>query len=170
MEDATRNGRAVTTNLAKRGFAADEPTSPRATLRSCMSESTDGHAIILVVERDPHVRELESYFLEEAGYSVEFAEDGLAALELARELHPDVVITEILVPKLDGLALCRTLKREPATAHVAVLIFSILMADERANEAGADAYLRKPLAEHRLVDTVRELVALRRRAATGKES
>jgi CheY-like chemotaxis protein len=122
-------------------------------------------ALILVVERDPHVRELEAFFLEEAGYSVEFASDGIAALERARELHPDILITEILVPKLDGLALCRKLKAEPGTRNIAVLVFSIMLAAGRAREAGADAFLRKPLVESRLVETVRELIAAR--AAAG---
>jgi CheY-like chemotaxis protein len=63
-------------------------------------------ALILCVERDPHMRELEAYFLDQAGFVVHFAEDGERALELARSLKPAVVITEILVPKLDGLALC----------------------------------------------------------------
>lgn len=129
-----------------------------------MSATGNGQALILVVERDPHVRELESFFLEEAGYGVEFADDGLSALERARVLLPKVVITEILVPRLDGLALCRKLKEDPVTADAAVLVFSILLAEERAREAGADAFLRKPLAEKRLVDTVRELLALRREA------
>jgi DNA-binding response OmpR family regulator len=126
-------------------------------------------AIILVVERDPHVRELESYFLKEAGYGVEFADDGLVALELARTLRPRIVITEILVPKLDGLALCRKLKEEPSTRHITVLIFSLLLAADRAREAGADAFLRKPLGERRLVDTVRALLA-ERADNSGKES
>lgn len=118
-------------------------------------------ALILVVERDPHVRELEQYFLEEAGYVVEFADDGLAALAQARTLHPHILITEILVPRLDGLALCRKIKADPATRHIAVLVFSILLAEGRAREAGADSFLRKPLAEKRLVETVRELLASR---------
>jgi CheY-like chemotaxis protein len=126
-------------------------------------------ALILVVERDPHVRELEAYFLEEAGYSVEFAADGLTALARARELRPDILITEILVPKLDGLALCRKLKADPDTGGIAVLVFSIMMAAGRAREAGADAFLRKPLVESRLVDTVRELIAARD-AAQARES
>jgi CheY-like chemotaxis protein len=120
-----------------------------------------GRALILVVERDPHVRELERYFLEDAGYEVAFLDDGLAAIEQARTLRPQIIITEILVPRLDGLALCRRIKADPETRGIAVLIFSILLADERAREAGADAFLRKPLAEKRLVETVRELVALR---------
>jgi CheY-like chemotaxis protein len=132
-----------------------------------LSDRTEsGRAIILVVERDPYVRELEAYFLGEAGFSVEFAEDGLSALARARELRPDILITEILVPRLDGLALCRKLKGETATRDIAVLVFSILMAAERAREAGADAFLRKPLVESRLVDTVRELMAARAAART----
>src|SRR5690349_23500506 len=120
--------------------------------------------LILVVERDPHVRELEAHFLDEAGYEVEFAADGRAALERARQRLPDIVITEILVPKLDGLALCRQLKADPRTRPIAVLIFSILAARARASEAGADAFLLKPLAEHRLVGTVQTLMEKRLRA------
>jgi CheY-like chemotaxis protein len=120
-----------------------------------------GRAIILVVERDPHVRELEAFFLNEAGYAVEFADDGPTALERTRRLRPDLVITEILVPKLDGLALCRQLKEDPETREVQVLIFSVLAASTRAREAGADAFLLKPLAERRLVETVRQLMARR---------
>jgi len=128
----------------------------------------DGGALILVVERDPHVRELEAFFLKEAGFAVEFADDGAIALERARKLRPHLVITEILVPRLDGLALCRQLKADPETQGIMVLIFSILTASVRAREAGADAFLRKPLAEQRLVDTVRQLMAERDEGLTGE--
>jgi DNA-binding response OmpR family regulator len=120
-----------------------------------------GRALILVVERDPHVRDLEAYFLNEAGYEVEFVGDGATALAMVRDVAPRIVITEILVPKLDGLALCRAIKKDAVLQATAVLIFSILAAERRALEAGADAFLMKPLAEHRLVETVRALVALR---------
>ena len=121
----------------------------------------NGKAIILVVERDPHVRELESHFLHEAGYAVEFEQNGESALEQARRIVPDIIITEILVPMLDGLSLCRQLKADPRTHDTAVLVFSILAAAGRAKEAGADAFLLKPLAEHTLVDTVRQLLEAR---------
>ena len=117
-----------------------------------------GKAIILVVDRDPHVRELEEHFLREAGFSVAFAEDGDGALVEAQKILPDILITEILVPALDGLALCRRLKADPRTRDIAVLVFSILAAGGRAREAGADAFLLKPLGEHALVDTVRRLL------------
>jgi DNA-binding response OmpR family regulator len=125
-----------------------------------------GGAVILVVERDPHIRELESYFLEKAGYSVEFARDGVQAFDLVVNLIPDIVITEILVPKLDGLSLCRQIKRRRELSGTSVLVFSILAAATRAREAGADAFLMKPLAEQKLVETVKELLAQRESIAS----
>ena len=121
----------------------------------------NGKAMILVVDRDPHVRELESHFLHRAGYSVEFEHNGSGALEQARKILPDIVITEILVPMLDGLSLCRRLKADPETRDIAVVVFSILAAEGRAREAGADAFLLKPLAEHTLVETVPQLLEAR---------
>ena len=116
-------------------------------------------AVILVVERDPHVRELEAFFLDRAGFSVDFARDGEDAWDLARSLKPDVVISEVLVPRLDGLALCRRIKESPETARTKVLIFSILAAASRAQDAGADAFIMKPLAEQKLVETVQALIS-----------
>jgi two-component system response regulator MprA len=123
-----------------------------------------GKAIILVVDRDPHVRDLEAHFLDHAGFSVVFAENGESALENARRISPDIVITEILVPGIDGLTLCRQLKADPQTRAIAVLVFSILSAAARAREAGADAFLRKPLADRLLIDTVERLLEAQRKA------
>lgn len=120
----------------------------------------DRRALILVVERNPLVQRLEKYFLEQAGYEVEFAADGLVALERARELRPGILVTEILVPKLDGLSLCHTLKAEEHTRDTRVLVFSHLHAEDRAREAGADAFLLKPLDETRLIETVEKLIRI----------
>jgi DNA-binding response OmpR family regulator len=115
-------------------------------------------ALILVVERDSHIKNLERFFLEQAGYRVEFADDGLQGLERARVLLPRIVVTEIMLPRLDGLKVCRSLKSDPATKGIAVLVFSILSAEDRALEAGADAFLLKPLDDARLIDTVTKLL------------
>lgn len=113
---------------------------------------------ILLVERDPHVRALAAHFLGEAGHRVELASDGTQALERARTLELDLVVCEILVPKLDGLALCRQLKAGAATRHVLVLVVSILAAGARASDAGADGFLLKPLSQHRLIAMVQDLI------------
>jgi DNA-binding response OmpR family regulator len=127
-------------------------------------------ALVLVVERDPHVRDLERFFLHEAGFAVDFAEDGIAALETVRARKPAIIVTEIIVPRLDGLALCRKVKQDPALAGTVVLVFSILAAQGRARDAGADAFLMKPLAERRLVDTVKTLLANRAAARPRSQS
>ena len=132
-------------------------------------EAGSGHGtqlLVLVVERDPHVRELEAHFLKQAGFEVAFATDGHEALAQARAQLPHVLITEVLVPKLDGLALCRQLKQDERTRGIRVLVFSILAASSRALEAGADAFLKKPLAEQRLITTVKSLIDNHRQQAS----
>jgi CheY-like chemotaxis protein len=130
------------------------------------SMGSDRRALILVVERDYHIRALERFFLEEAGFAVEFADDGMKGLELARQMLPAVLITEILVPRMDGLSVCRALKSDPVTREMIVLVFSILAAEERAREAGADGFLRKPLNDVFLIETIEKLLHQHRRQET----
>ena len=120
------------------------------------------------MERNPIVQRLEKFFLEQAGYSVEFVNDGLSALARAQELRPAILVTEILVPKLDGLAVCKKLKANPETRSIVVLIFSHLEAEERALEAGADAFLRKPIEDELLIDTLEKLIAKHRESSRGE--
>ena len=144
--------------------AIDQSQAREVPVSSTTTSHRGGRAIILVVERDPNIRDLEAYFLNEAGFAVEFASDGVTALEHAQKIRPDIIITEVLVPKLDGLSLCRRIKSDENLRNTVVLIFSILAVQARARDAGADAFLMKPLAEQRLVDTVRQL--LKQRSAT----
>ena len=137
---------------------------PAAASDTAEASTVYQRALILVVERNPVVQHLERYFLEQAGYTVEFATDGMSALERARELRPQIVVTEIMVQALDGLSLCRMLKAEPETAHARVLIFSHLHAEDRAREVGADAFLLKPLSEELLIETVERLIASQSKA------
>lgn len=115
---------------------------------------------ILIAERDRNVKDLERHFLESAGFSVEFADDGTLALSRARLSLPQIVITEILIPKLDGLQLCRELKQDPTTRDIPVIVFSVLAAEARAKEAGANAFLRKPLVPAVLLGTIQRLATL----------
>lgn len=116
---------------------------------------------ILIAEGDRRVRQLQSHFLGVAGFVVEFVDDGMQALDRAREGRPALIVTEILIPKLDGLALCRRLREDPATREIPVLVFSILAAEARAGEAGASAFLRKPLIDSIFVASIRDLIAAR---------
>ena len=130
-------------------------------------DSPAQRALILVVERNTAVQRLERFFLEQAGYSVEFASDGQLALARAQELRPKIVVTEILVPRLDGLSLCRALKSDPRTSSIIILVFSHLHAEDRALEAGADAFMVKPIEEESLIDIVSKLLEIRRERVGG---
>lgn len=115
---------------------------------------------VLIVERDLSVRKLQTLFLERAGFTVKFADDGTGALECALRRPPAAVITEILVPKMDGLALCRALRENPRTRATPIIVFSILGAAQRASEAGATMFLRKPLVDSTFVAAVQTVTAV----------
>lgn len=115
--------------------------------------------MILIAERDQSVRRLQTLFLERAGFTVEFVDDGRQALERALLTPPALLITEILIPRLDGLALCRALRADARTSATPIMIFSILGAAQRAAEAGATAFLRKPLVDSIFVAAVQDLIA-----------
>jgi two-component system response regulator MprA len=132
---------------------------------SQIEKVSDRRALILVVERNPIVQRLEKYFLEQAGYTPEFVADGIWALARARDLHPQILVTEILVPKMDGLSLCHALKSDPSTSDIRVLVFSHLHAEDRAREAGADAFLIKPLNEVLLIENVERLIGTTKRSS-----
>jgi adenylate cyclase len=98
--------------------------------------------------------------LEDDGHDVVSAHDGTEGQRLARERQPDLVITDVEMPGLDGFALCKALKTDPATAHIPVLICSSLgeATDlERGFDAGADDYLVKPVLPEEITTRVRAL-------------
>ncbi|HEY0810772.1 MAG TPA: response regulator [Longimicrobiales bacterium] len=120
--------------------------------------------MILIAERDHSVRELQRHFLCQAGFDVCFVDDGEAALNKARSARINLIIAEILIPKIDGLSLCRRLREDPLTDSIPVIVFSILAAAGRATEAGAAAFLRKPLVESVFLATVRDVIAAQPKA------
>jgi len=124
-----------------------------------MPSQHPGPLLVLIAERDQSVRELEHHYLDKAGFVVEFVGDGEAALERVRQTSPALVVTEILIPKIDGLTLCRRLRDDPATHDIPVVVLSILAAAARAGEAGARAFLRKPLVESIFLATIHDVIA-----------
>ena len=114
---------------------------------------------VFAVERDKHVRALLREFLDPAVYTLDFFDDGVSALTAVRTKPPDLVILEILVPKLDGLGLCRAIKTTTPPPTTPVLVLSIMSASDRAKLAGADAFMLKPIERSRLLGTVEKLLA-----------
>ncbi|MEB2311220.1 MAG: response regulator [Sorangiineae bacterium] len=121
---------------------------------------------VVVVDDDPAVVWFLSGLLEAAGAEVLEAHDGERALELARSAWPDLVISDVLMPGLDGFALCREIKRDAAIRDVPVILLSwkedLL---QRVRELGADAdgYLRKEATASQVIQRVREVLRPRAR-------
>lgn len=124
-----------------------------------MQLTRSGAPVVLIAERDRVVRDLESYALERAGFRVEFADDGQEALARVQLSLPALLITEILLPRMDGLTLCRQLREDASTRDVPVIVLSVLSAQARAEEAGAKAYLRKPFVESLFLAIVDQTLA-----------
>ena len=106
--------------------------------------------LVLVAEDDPATLRIAQLLLERMGYGVLLASDGREALNLASDLKPDLVLTDALMPKLDGRQLCLQLKQHPQTQHIKVVIMTGLYTQARsAAEAithyRADAFLKKPV-------------------------
>src|SRR5688500_19839985 len=139
--------RCITVRAVSRSPSSLNGLSPSVPIMSTVKpdnaqlSALNQRALILVVERNPVVQRLKRYFLEQAGYGVEFAADGRSALDRARELCPSIVVTEIMVPVLDGLRLWCIIKSEPKTTNARVHIFRRLTEEARSREVGADAIL-----------------------------
>ncbi|HEV7557502.1 MAG TPA: response regulator [Kofleriaceae bacterium] len=126
-----------------------------------LGATTRAKKLILLADDSPLIHRHTVPILEDDGYEVLSANDGAEAIQLALEHHPDLVITDVEMPKLDGYAVCKALKSDPATSHVPVLICSSLgqATDlERGFDAGADDYLVKPVIPEELSTRVRALV------------
>jgi phosphate regulon transcriptional regulator PhoB len=122
---------------------------------------------ILVVEDDQDILELLAYNLENAGYRVVTATDGLTGLNLAREHLPDLIILDLMLPVMDGLEVCRNLKRAEATKNIPVLMLTAKGEEiDRVVgfEIGAEDYVIKPFSVRELM---LRLKAILRRAGGG---
>ncbi|GBD10743.1 DNA-binding response regulator MtrA [bacterium HR23] len=120
---------------------------------------------ILIAEDEKGLRDLLSAIFQGGQWEVFFAVDGVQALDMARKIHPDLVILDIVMPGMFGWDVVQALRRDPATQHVKVLMLSALIQDShkrKAFQSGADAYMEKPFSPRQLLATVEELLSKRR--------
>ena len=121
---------------------------------------------VLVIDDDPVIVKLLRVNFELEGFNVISAGDGREGVEMVRAERPDVVVSDIMMPTMNGLELVSTLKSDPSTADLPVLLLSAKaqMADvQRGFELGADDYVTKPFDPIELIDEVTALAAAARR-------
>ena len=117
--------------------------------------------LIVVAEDEARDWELYGKILWYNGYDVLHARDGQEALDLVREHHPDLVILDLMMPKLSGIDVCRRLKRNPATEDIPAIALSARARWEmgaEARDAGCTAYLEKPIGPLSVLHAVEELI------------
>jgi DNA-binding response OmpR family regulator len=119
-------------------------------------------ATVLLVEDDPVILRLLEVNFELEGFDVVLARDGQEGIDQARASKPDLVISDIMMPNVSGLELVQTLKADPDTAGIPIILLSAKAqsADLKAGlDAGADDYVTKPFEPLDLVDRVQALLA-----------
>ncbi len=122
-------------------------------------------ARILIVEDNPTNMRLAALFLEQAGHTALCAVDAETALAMARAAPPELILMDIQLPGMDGLAATALLKRDPATAAVPVIALTALAMKEdqaRSVRAGCDGYIAKPLRYRQLFELIDSLLAPQR--------
>lgn len=115
---------------------------------------------ILIVEDSPSELELMSHYLNESGYNVIKASGAKEALEKAVLEQPDIIVTDVVMPGMSGFELCRSLKRNPATQKVPIVICSSKNQEiDRlwAMRQGADAYVTKPYTREQLLRALKSV-------------
>lgn len=116
---------------------------------------------VLVVEDSPSQREMIADLLQQSGLKVIVASDGMEALQRIQLSCPDLVVLDIVMPRMNGYEVCRRLKTDPKTQNVLVVICSSKTEEfDRywGMKQGADAYVAKPFETNELVGTVKQLL------------
>jgi DNA-binding response OmpR family regulator len=117
---------------------------------------------ILVVDDEPDALEVLGFKLKEAGYIALFAKDGTRALSMARDERPALIVLDLMLPEVDGLEVCKILRRDPATAMIPIIMLTARAAEmDRVIglELGADDYVTKPFSPRELVLRIKKLLA-----------
>ncbi|MEP7358461.1 MAG: response regulator [Anaerolineales bacterium] len=121
---------------------------------------------ILIAEDERDIRDLIAFTLKFAGYDIVTANNGEEAVQLTRQELPDLVITDVRMPKMTGYEACKLIKADPTTAHIPVVFLSAKGQEAEVQtglDSGADEYLLKPFAPDQLTRKVADILAAAKR-------
>lgn len=116
---------------------------------------------ILLIEDEPDVLKTSRIFLESEGFKVLAATDGIEGLAKARAENPDLIVLDIMIPKLDGYKICRLLKFDEKYKHIPIIFFTARAQDsdeQMGKDVCADAYIKKPFDPQVLIVKIQGLL------------
>ena len=119
---------------------------------------------VLVVDDEVYILHILDFSLGAEGFDVITAADGEQALSRARSERPDLIVMDIMMPRLDGYETCQRLKTDPATKDIPILLLSARGREEdrkRGMEAGASDYMTKPFSPNKLIARVTEMLGIK---------
>jgi CheY-like chemotaxis protein len=133
----------------------DPKAEPPATPERRPAATGTGRATVLVIDDDASARDLVRRHLEKEGFQVETAASGEQGLRRARELRPDVITLDIIMPAMDGWSVLAALKADPALADIPVVVLTVVDERDIGFALGASDYLTKPVDRDRLAALMR---------------
>jgi twitching motility two-component system response regulator PilH len=122
-----------------------------------MNTNTEDRKTILLIDDEPDLVVLAQMQLEAAGYIVETAPDGEEGLEKARRIKPDCIISDIVMPRVNGYQMCRALKEDVSTSDIPIILLTSKGEESDkfwGSEVGCDSYLVKPFEPQQLLETI----------------
>ena len=120
---------------------------------------------ILVVDDEVNITQILEFSIGSEGYDVVSASNGEEAIEKARREQPDLIILDVMMPRIDGYEACRILKANPLTKNIPVMLLTAKGRDidkRLGYEVGATDYIVKPFSPNKLIDRIHELLACRK--------
>jgi two-component system alkaline phosphatase synthesis response regulator PhoP len=116
---------------------------------------------ILIADDNENIRDALAYLLEDEGFKLWIAKDGADALQKVKEVHPDILLLDIMMPEINGYDVCRTIKNDPELSSTYIIMLTAkgqVAEQERGKEVGADEYVVKPFSPAEILVKIKRIL------------
>jgi DNA-binding response OmpR family regulator len=120
-----------------------------------------GRKRILIADDNENIRDALAYLLEDEGFQLWIAKDGVDALQKARDMHPDILLLDIMMPKMNGYDVCRAIKKDPELKNIYIIMLTAkgqVAEQERGKEVGANEYVVKPFSPSEILVRIKKIL------------
>jgi DNA-binding response OmpR family regulator len=116
---------------------------------------------ILIADDNENIRDALAYLLEDEGFQLWIAKDGADALQKVRDVHPDILLLDIMMPEMNGYDVCRAIKSDPELQNTYIIMLTAkgqVAEQERGKEAGANEYIVKPFSPGEILVKIKKIL------------